>query len=314
MAEQDQVFAAEAILQKRFRKGNAEFLVKWKGWSNKHNTWEPENNILDDRLLRFFEQRQRNRGFSTEPRRGRRPKRRGRPSLDSKREFLNTEPKHAVQAKARLRPRKDDLMLNENSDDDSNNDAFDLNSLDENSNTDINFVEDPPKVDDLDEEEKRKIAEDEEQLKLLQSASTCAIRSRSTSFDHHEVEFKVFKRRGRPPKNASRRGGARGGGRHKRCLPSVMLPQHKEIELKKILPDPIPVSPPPSPKEIPVVEFKPKPTNVFIPPLWRPTPNVKVDNVVVTEVTEHELTITVRECPTSEGFFDKSNDERNSIR
>ena len=53
----DQVFAAEAITKKRFRKGKTEYLVKWKGWSPKHSTWEPEENILDPRLLQQFTQR-----------------------------------------------------------------------------------------------------------------------------------------------------------------------------------------------------------------------------------------------------------------
>ena len=53
----DQVFAAEAITKKRFRKGKTEYLVKWKGWSPKHSTWEPEENILDPRLIQQFTQR-----------------------------------------------------------------------------------------------------------------------------------------------------------------------------------------------------------------------------------------------------------------
>ena len=42
----DQIFDAEAITKKRERKGRVEYLVKWKGWSPKYNTWEPEENIL----------------------------------------------------------------------------------------------------------------------------------------------------------------------------------------------------------------------------------------------------------------------------
>ena len=53
----DRVFAAERLLQSRTRKGKTEYLVKWKGWSTKHNTWEPAENILDDRLIQEFDQR-----------------------------------------------------------------------------------------------------------------------------------------------------------------------------------------------------------------------------------------------------------------
>ncbi len=54
----ERVFAAECILKKRVRKQRVEYLVKWKGWSPKYNTWEPEENILDIRLLEAFEQSQ----------------------------------------------------------------------------------------------------------------------------------------------------------------------------------------------------------------------------------------------------------------
>ncbi|XP_066246879.1 polycomb group protein Pc-like isoform X1 [Euwallacea similis] len=56
----DQVYAAERIMKKRNRKGVIEYYVKWKGWSQKHNTWEPEENILDGRLIEQFEHSQRN--------------------------------------------------------------------------------------------------------------------------------------------------------------------------------------------------------------------------------------------------------------
>uniref|UniRef100_A0A8D3BI96 Chromo domain-containing protein n=1 Tax=Scophthalmus maximus TaxID=52904 RepID=A0A8D3BI96_SCOMX len=70
----DRIFAAEAILKRRVRKGRMEFLVKWKGWAMKHSTWEPEENILDDRLLLGFEQKEREREMNGPKKRGPKPK------------------------------------------------------------------------------------------------------------------------------------------------------------------------------------------------------------------------------------------------
>ncbi|TRY57728.1 hypothetical protein DNTS_012288 [Danionella cerebrum] len=53
----EQVFAVESITKKRIRKGNVEYLLKWQGWSPKYSTWEPEDNILDPRLVLAFEEK-----------------------------------------------------------------------------------------------------------------------------------------------------------------------------------------------------------------------------------------------------------------
>ena len=50
----EQVFAVEAITKKRLRKSKVEYLVKWKGYSPRYSTWEPEENILDPRLIQQF--------------------------------------------------------------------------------------------------------------------------------------------------------------------------------------------------------------------------------------------------------------------
>ena len=50
------VFKVEAILKKRTtKKGELEYLIKWEGFSDRDNTWEPRCNIHDAPLLRAFE-------------------------------------------------------------------------------------------------------------------------------------------------------------------------------------------------------------------------------------------------------------------
>lgn len=70
----ERVFAAEAILKRRVRKSRLEYLVKWKGWALKHSTWEPEENILDGRLIAGFEQKERERELHGPKKRGPKPK------------------------------------------------------------------------------------------------------------------------------------------------------------------------------------------------------------------------------------------------
>uniref|UniRef100_A0A4X2JW12 Chromo domain-containing protein n=1 Tax=Vombatus ursinus TaxID=29139 RepID=A0A4X2JW12_VOMUR len=56
----EQVFAVESIRKKRVRKGKVEYLVKWKGWPPKYSTWEPEEHILDPRLVMAYEEKKQN--------------------------------------------------------------------------------------------------------------------------------------------------------------------------------------------------------------------------------------------------------------
>lgn len=70
----EHVFAVEGIEKKRIRKGKIEYLVKWRGWSPKYNTWEPEENILDPRLLVAFQHRERQEQLMGYRKRGPKPK------------------------------------------------------------------------------------------------------------------------------------------------------------------------------------------------------------------------------------------------
>lgn len=49
-------FLVERILQSRKRKGKEEFYVKWKGYSSRHNSWEPRENIIGTKLIELFEE------------------------------------------------------------------------------------------------------------------------------------------------------------------------------------------------------------------------------------------------------------------
>ncbi|MCJ8730113.1 hypothetical protein PDJAM_G00114350 [Pangasius djambal] len=70
----EQVFAVESIEKRRVRKGRFEYLVKWRGWSPKYSTWEPEENILDPRLLVAFQHREREEQLMGYRKRGPKPK------------------------------------------------------------------------------------------------------------------------------------------------------------------------------------------------------------------------------------------------
>jgi len=61
------VYAAESILRKKVVKGKTYYEIKWKGYGTKDNTWEPEENVLDKRLLDAFHKSQRTGTTSKSP-------------------------------------------------------------------------------------------------------------------------------------------------------------------------------------------------------------------------------------------------------
>lgn len=54
--DNETVFAAEKILKHRIDDGKNQYLVKWAGYPKNQATWEPEENILDRRLIDVFNQ------------------------------------------------------------------------------------------------------------------------------------------------------------------------------------------------------------------------------------------------------------------
>lgn len=58
-AQKKKVYIVEKILEKRVNAtGKVEYLLKWKGYPDSENCWEPEENIISKRLIQLFEKEQ----------------------------------------------------------------------------------------------------------------------------------------------------------------------------------------------------------------------------------------------------------------
>lgn len=293
------IYAAEKILKKRRRESKVEFLIKWKGWSPKYNTWEPEENVLDPRLLMAFENahgKKKRKGIGKRSRRSEEPDEVDDEAMEGEQEetvsLTGGDTDNGV----------DDIQIltdvasglndsNENIEENPQNASGSSETFDLPAELLLDLVD----VDEIDEKEVAPETDANQDTEVPDKPNDLAVETTSANLINNIEDFypSVLESSDFPPENTTEE--------LDELNPADTINQSS-----------FPVDTPPAPVVIPntIAENRFPKTAKEVQGIDKMLAEVSdcpnlglVDKVLITDVTTEKGTVTVKECTTDEGFF-----------